>query len=68
MQREHRSHLCLSLKSSDYTPTKWPVVRRNSVIAFRKSARSAMASDIAKALLDYRLPSLLRELAAAIHF
>jgi len=27
-----------------------------------------MVSDIAETLLDYRRPSLLRELAAAIHF
>lgn len=27
-----------------------------------------MVSDIAETLLDYRLPSLLRELTAAIHF
>ena len=66
MQREHRWHLCRSSKSiRQYTPTKWPDVRRNSVIAFRRSAKSAMASDIAKTLLDYRLPSLLREPAAA---
>jgi hypothetical protein len=42
----------------DYTPTKWPVVRRNSVIAFRKIRQVHDGSETSETLLNYLFPSL----------
>jgi len=67
MQRGHNPHLCFRL-SPDYTPPKWSAVRRNSVIAFENPPGPRWCRALPWTLLYYRLPSLLREQAAAIHF
>jgi hypothetical protein len=49
-------------------PTKGFAVRRNSVIAFSNVCSLRDSSPIFETLLHYLQQSLLRELAAVIHF
>ena len=67
MQREHRSHLCLSLKSirtiRQLSGPLYVAIRD----CFSKIRHVRDGSDTGQTLLDYLLQSLLRELAAVIH-
>jgi hypothetical protein len=55
VQREHRSHLCRSYKSGgEYTPTRRPDVRRNSVIVGHSASITPLPFSITFTGTDLR--------------